>query len=145
MKRHFIAYMIVIGIYYLPAFFMSPGGSWYFVSIGCWSTISIIVYLKLIRLRCATLLAVIEAMITVCAIMALIEFTKRNKDGYFYTNIESLTDMFVILELMIITFSLIGTTIGHLGHNRYNTLSGPNSHYRADVLRSDLQNTKGNL
>lgn len=136
MKRHLLAYIIVVAIYCIPKNLLdlNPEGEWYFVSIGCWSTISMILYIRFIKLRCATLLAWIEVVVTVCASIALIEFTLKHKNGYFYTNIELLTDMFVILEILIITSSLIGTTIGHLGHNRYNTRGSPNTDHRANII-----------
>lgn len=130
MLRHLSAYLLIIGIYYLPPLFLNPTGWLYFVSIAAWSWLSIGAYLKLIKLRCATILCCIELAISLCAIIALCEYLLLEQELFFYTNIELITDILVVLELIVITISLIGTMIGHLGMGWYNKRNIPDSDNR---------------
>lgn len=115
MKRHLTAYLIVLLIYFIPPMISSPSGWLYFVSISAWSWISVILYLTFIRLRCATILCVIEVLISLCATIALCEYNRLAINWHAYSNLESIIDFFIILELLVITASLIGTKIGLLG------------------------------
>lgn len=120
MRRHLIAYLIVLLIYFIPPIISSPSGWLYFVSISAWSWISAVIYLKFIMLRCATILALIEALITSCAMIAAIEFYVFKRYWYFYTNLESIIDILIVIELIVITISMMGTMIGLLGRRGYN-------------------------
>lgn len=106
----------------------SPSGWLYFVSISAWSWVSVILYLTFIRLRCATILCVIEVLISLCATIALCEYYRLAINWHVYSNLESIIDFFIVLELLVITTSLIGVYVGHLGLDRYNKCTRPNRH-----------------
>lgn len=129
MRRHLIAYLIVLLIYFIPPFISSPSGWLYFVSISAWSWISVIAYLKFIKLRCATILCVLELIISICAMIALSEYLFDSR-WYFYSNLEDILDGIIIVEILVITISLIGAMIGHLGLDRYNKHNTSDSHSR---------------
>lgn len=132
MKRHLQAYTIVLLIYFLPSLIASPTGNMYFISIISWSWVSAVIYLKLIKLRCATILCGIEVLISACAIIALYEYGVLGVNWWFYTNIELLVDSLVALEILVITISLMGAAIGIFGISRYNKRNRPFGNWRAD-------------
>lgn len=125
MKRHLYAYLIIITVYYIPPMILNPTGWLYFVSIAAWSWISVVLYLKFIKLRCSVILCTIEAAISVCAIIALCEYCLLGANWYFYANLELIVDLFIIIEILVITISLIGAAIGIMGISRYNKLNRP--------------------
>lgn len=132
MLRHLSAYLLIIGIYYLPPLFLNPTGWLYFVSIAAWSWISVAIYLRFIRLRCATILCALELIISICAMIALSEYLFESR-WYFYSNLENILDGIIIVEFLVITISLIGAMIGHLGMGWYNKRNIPDSDNRHNL------------
>ncbi len=138
MIRHLIAYIIVIGIYFLPGFLINPSGYLYFISAMSWSWISVVVYDRFIMLRVVTKLCVIELFMSVCAIIALTEYLirinyKASINWHIYSNFELILDCLFCLELLLITRSLIGASIGILGNCRYNNFNRPHNTGRPHI------------
>lgn len=128
MIRHFEAYLIVFTLYYFPIFISYPTNSMYFVAIAAWAFISGKIYLRIVRLRCATILAKLEIGVMACAMIALAQY-RFQTGGLFYDHIERIVDGVVIIEVLVITSSLVSVAVGILGASRYNKDSRrPNPH-----------------
>lgn len=133
-KRHFLALLITIGIYYLPYVGYNVADKYLWLHNALLSVIYIALIYNCAKIRLMPLLIAVETMAVITTFAASFQFDILHSKGFFYGNYEQIINACYITELIIIGVGILNGGAIKTVHRLWLSLFDRDSHSNRSMV-----------